>query len=91
MNSKLTDSGLISVSGTYPHYTDNVLLQRSFDAIESGIIMELRKELANMTLQRDKWVQSSVTDHLNADRYVFLRDKCCLTDEAVDMTMNGCK
>jgi hypothetical protein len=78
MNSKLTDSGLISVPDTYQHYTDNVLFQRSFDTIESVIIMELRKEIANIREQRDNYcklldaaVEIMKASRLDAQRWQF--------------------
>jgi hypothetical protein len=41
---------------TYRNPADDVALKRSFDAMENGIVAELRTELAYMTAQRDSWI-----------------------------------
>jgi hypothetical protein len=40
---------------TYRNPADDVALKRSFAAMESGIVAELRKELAVMEADRDYW------------------------------------
>jgi hypothetical protein len=41
---------------TYRNPADDAALKRSFEAMESWIVAELRKELADMTAQRDSWI-----------------------------------
>jgi len=84
MNHKLTDSGLISVPDTYRNPADDAALKRSFEAMESGIVAELRKELADMTTQRDRLMcghaqvcEKADTDRLDAQRYRQNRSTSC--------------
>jgi hypothetical protein len=65
----------------YRNPADDAERERSFEAMEIGIVAELRKELADMTAQRDRlmWGHAQVcekadTDRLDAQRYRWLRD-----------------
>jgi hypothetical protein len=40
---------------TYRHPADDAALKRSFEAMQNGIVTELRKEIADMTAQRDRF------------------------------------
>jgi hypothetical protein len=42
-------------AATYRNLADDAALKRSFDAMQNGIVTELRKEIADMTAQRDRF------------------------------------
>jgi hypothetical protein len=70
---------------TYRHPADDAALKRSFDAMQNGIVAELRKELADMTAHQDKLVgiwqsladsyakhcKETKADRLDAQRWQF--------------------
>jgi hypothetical protein len=68
---------------TYRNPADDVALKRSFEAMENGIVAELRKEIADMTAQRDRFKYALelscianwqiAEDRLDAQRYRWLR------------------
>jgi hypothetical protein len=68
---------------TYRNSADDVALKRSFEAMESGIVADLRSELAEMTDNRDiilaevgryiRMAESADADRLDAQRYRWLR------------------
>lgn len=61
----------------YRNPADDVALKRSFDAMESGIVAELRKELADMTAQRDKLLNELAV--MEADRDYWQECYWCIT------------
>jgi len=75
-------------AATYRNLADDAALKRSFDAMQNGIVAELRKELADMTAHQDKLVgiwqsladsyakhcKETNADRLDAQRYRWLCD-----------------
>ena len=69
---------------TYRHPADDAALKRSFDVMESGIVAELRNELATIREQRDSYcklldaaVELARADRLDAQRYRQNRSTSC--------------